>query len=1263
MPEKFKSFFSKIITDKRLKIALFSFIVLFSIFIPLKRADAIWGIGDIGLFDLAQTQLDALDFVDSVILRLVIFIFVLIVESEIFIFTAANLLQWAMNLPINIGIGATKNLLVASGWQFTLGLTNLFFILALVIIALAHILGLSTFEMKKALPKLIIIALLVNFSLVFIGMFVDIVNIFQNAILDALGKDLVTLAIQPLITSAKSVAAWFVLIPTTYLITALIPFGNVIAAVAVGSTILTDIVSGGILLKGLFLIIINLLIGTIFLFYFVFFLMRIAMIWILAIFAPLAFFSYILPQTQGVWREWLKTLSEWLTLGIVAIFLTGLGLKLFATTGDNAILDWGGDINTGRGSLPAFIYNYLFLLVYMGIAAYYSIKYTPQMANTLLDYGKGFAGGVRKIATTRTMKRDVWGPAAEQLADTEKWGQRLIGRAKEAEIEGKIGRAMFMRWAGRGAGGLGKAVGTATKPFRPGLIEYAAQQRRTAKPKGWDQMSVADKSNYINALTQDKEKMVLASQMATEGTFAHAGNEFQEQILGIAKGFSKDDRNKALYGKEIGDIYDVIPDGVTLESELDLKATKQDKEELRKKIEGKAKEITANAGLPEDQYTQNLDLAAAVLRIKAMKTADLVKMKKASLTSMAGRLASHEMTSQQIQRIYNTFGRDTIDDIFKGDGGLNDIFENKKQKEGQKLLDQAYRRNPALVHFFANTPAGRAMNWSGLKYMDRNENNKIDFDKFKERLSEEEREREEEKEKEAAVVPKPVSRVKQFEKDILSKLAEQKEIKAQISEHKKELRGVKTAATRIDVENNIKEKEKTLKINQAEIKKLQKSYSEEWKAEKIALTEAAAETEEPKAKLLSEVEKLKALDKAAEKIESDNALFISKLEDREKVSKLTEKEQEAYKQYKEAYNSAFTERKEIKSKLDASEKYANKISLRLKNIRGIENNLEITKKEALTSGNLEKVKNAELAMEHLKQEKTSIEKILATSTPEEMLNKEKGVDIMQERLKEFNQNPLVVQAKRDVRKLKQKIRLTQDKTEKTRLRKDLSSHKERYSSVFEIAPKLEKAYREQKRGLPKTKGALEKLQTQKLTAISNLNLKKSKDLELKIENQEKLADSSRYRLSVLLPGEIDRLMDVVQEEKVKGTVPFIPRPSKTPPSTTTPTTPSDPQSPPPLSSPPPPDEIPPEDLEKIRKEFKTKTERVLKDISSFEELNKALDDLGEIQGSKKLYSTKELKEIIKDIRIGKKTLSHVTREGGLRRVVRKLISLEKKNTR
>ncbi len=1203
MFKKFKSFLSKIIKDKRLKIILFSFVILLSIFIPLKRVDALWGIADIGLFDLTETQLDALDFVDSVILRLIIYVASLIVVSEAFILTAANLLEWAMNLPINIG---ATNLLVTSGWQFILGLTNLFFILAFVIIALAHTLGLSNFEMKKALPRLIIMALLVNFSLVFMGIFIDIVSVFQSSILDALGENLVTLAVQPLITSSQSVAAWFFLIPIAAIASAFAPFWNAVALAGIGTLLLTDIAVGGIFLKGLFLIIINFLIGSIFFSYFVFFLMRVVMIWILAIFAPFAFLSSVLTQTESFWREWFKTFMEWLILGIAVIFLTGLGLKLFATVGQSAILNWGGNINTGRGSLPSFIYNYLFLLVYMGIAFFYSIKYTPQMAQTLLSYGKSFMGGLGKIATSDTMKRDVWGPAAEKLAGAEKWGQRLIGGAKKAKVEGKTGRAMFMRWAGRGAGGLGKVVSRGTKPFRPGLIEYAAQQRRTAKPKGWDQMSVADKANYIDALTQDKEKMVLASRMASEGTFANAGNEFQEQIIGIAKDFSKDDKNRELYGKEIGDIYNVIPDSVTMESELDLKTKTEDKEKLRQSIEEKSKEImniaeqdsalddtieNGRGNLTKEQYVQNL--AAACLRFKAMKPADLVKMKKSSLTSLAGRLASHDMTSQQIQRIYNTFGRDTIEDMLNGGGGLNAVFDGKGKDQGRKILDQTYLRNSALVHFFANTPAGRAMNWSGLKYMDKNSSGKIDFDKFKERMSGEKEETKEsiekrlslelekekninqsilkdknglkrtgietirtrlekqikEKEKTLKTIQtniktlqkdmvrsttKKIPRIEQLEQGLTSALEEERNIKKALSGNKDEIRKAKTAEIRVNLQKQAEEKQQELKSVQVNIGTLQKDYEQEWMAEKLK------EKPKPSISVLSkQIGELRNLDQAAEKIETSNALILSKLDARKRVSELTEKEQELYKQYKEVYNSAVTKRKEIKGKLGASEKYANKISLRLNNIQGIENNLEIAKKDALMKGYLNKNLKIESALKELRQEKESVTKDYQ-KTPQQILEHVQGrkeiIETAPKSLEKLSKDPVIVSVKNLMEKLEKDLKLPQSNADNRRIKGEISNLEKRYPSIFKGIPEIRKRYKKTIDVLKKSTKETEKLRIQKLTALSKLDLNKYEEVKTKLSEQiAKSSDTGRTLSN--MSEKIEVLKQEIYKEERKGRTP------------------------------------------------------------------------------------------------------------------------------
>jgi len=73
----------------------------------------------------------------------------------------------------------TGSLLVQNGWTITRDFANMFFILILLAIALAFILF-PRHQVKKALPRLIIIALLINFSLPIAGFLIDVSNVFSD---------------------------------------------------------------------------------------------------------------------------------------------------------------------------------------------------------------------------------------------------------------------------------------------------------------------------------------------------------------------------------------------------------------------------------------------------------------------------------------------------------------------------------------------------------------------------------------------------------------------------------------------------------------------------------------------------------------------------------------------------------------------------------------------------------------------------------------------------------------------------------------------------------------------------------------------------------------------------------------------------------------------------------------------------------------------------------------------------------------------------
>ena len=61
-------------------------------------------------------------------------------------------------------------------WYIMLGLANIGLVIAMIFMAIATILRIEKYSWKKMLPKLLLVALLVNFSLVILGIFVDMSN-------------------------------------------------------------------------------------------------------------------------------------------------------------------------------------------------------------------------------------------------------------------------------------------------------------------------------------------------------------------------------------------------------------------------------------------------------------------------------------------------------------------------------------------------------------------------------------------------------------------------------------------------------------------------------------------------------------------------------------------------------------------------------------------------------------------------------------------------------------------------------------------------------------------------------------------------------------------------------------------------------------------------------------------------------------------------------------------------------------------------------
>jgi hypothetical protein len=75
---------------------------------------------------------------------------------------------------------------VIQGWVIVRDLSNMFFVVILLVIAFATILHIENYNYKKWLPKLILMAVLINFSKTICGLLIDVAQIVMLTLLTLL---------------------------------------------------------------------------------------------------------------------------------------------------------------------------------------------------------------------------------------------------------------------------------------------------------------------------------------------------------------------------------------------------------------------------------------------------------------------------------------------------------------------------------------------------------------------------------------------------------------------------------------------------------------------------------------------------------------------------------------------------------------------------------------------------------------------------------------------------------------------------------------------------------------------------------------------------------------------------------------------------------------------------------------------------------------------------------------------------------------------
>lgn len=419
-------------------------LILFSLVFP-RPVLAILGTG---LFDYFESALGGIEELAGPFTGKIIKFFFYYVIGLVLLHTSAAFLEMAMD-PSWLQIQG--NPVVEYGWRFTANIASMFLILFLIFIAFTIILKINTPQAKKSLVRLVLVAVLMNFSLLFVGIMVDISNIFYNTLFIG-NSDLPSRVIESLGASGwdilTSMIGWIGALAISFLIPFVGPFVQYALAIGMIGIYLPN------LIVWMFQVVCFFMVAGIFFFYTILFAARVFIIQLLAMVSPLALLAYIFPKTEKYFKMWFKYLLEWLFLGVILFFFLALGL---AAT--NALMPRSGPVPlpmVGWGEIGGYLIYYFFLVTYLGIAAMVAKKSAPTLANQFIAMAKGGAEmaitrGLKPIGKDVRRKLSGWSAKQEKakkegkhvafgklggaVSTTVKWGHKAAGTTPEISAE------------------------------------------------------------------------------------------------------------------------------------------------------------------------------------------------------------------------------------------------------------------------------------------------------------------------------------------------------------------------------------------------------------------------------------------------------------------------------------------------------------------------------------------------------------------------------------------------------------------------------------------------------------------------------------------------------------------------------------------------------------------------------------------------------------------------------------------------------------
>gem|GEM_PF-2671828 len=329
-------------------------------------------------------------------------------------------------------------------WQVMRDFANIAFVIVFLIIIFSQLtsLGVSNYGVKKTLPRLIVGAILVNISFFVCQLAVDISNITGASIYQVLtslptgagGED-----------ASGNVGGWVVVIAS---------------AILAGSAAILAI-SVPVLLAALLAVAVILLI----------LMARFAIVIMLTVLAPLAFVALLLPNTEPLFKKWLKLFTSMLVLYPIVALVFGA-----STIAAQIIANAGGEINDGFLQVTA-----------LGVAALPLILIPSILKNSLNAAGTlgTKLGNLSSKANSRIGSKvsSTSRLGESQRALSQRMVQRRAQRRSNSKIASTVDQSRFGRAMGwnKGAAVAGE-IASKAESENVAAVENQIRQRSVSDP-------------------------------------------------------------------------------------------------------------------------------------------------------------------------------------------------------------------------------------------------------------------------------------------------------------------------------------------------------------------------------------------------------------------------------------------------------------------------------------------------------------------------------------------------------------------------------------------------------------------------------------------------------------------------------------------------------------------------------------------------------------------------------------------------------------